>query len=47
MDQVIPGLWIGNLPSALDNEYLKANGIYSVLSAMRGRVTVDEVCPFE
>lgn len=42
MDEILPGLWIGNLSSALDTETLKHNGIFSVLSAMRGRVTVHE-----
>ncbi|KAJ2915505.1 hypothetical protein MD484_g4924, partial [Candolleomyces efflorescens] len=42
MNEVIPGLWIGDLPSALDTANLKANRIQSVLSAMRGLVTVHE-----
>ncbi|KAG6812879.1 hypothetical protein H0H92_015807 [Tricholoma furcatifolium] len=42
MDEVVPGLWIGDLPSALDVENLKENGIYSILSAMRGRLTIKE-----
>ncbi|KAJ3825203.1 hypothetical protein F5878DRAFT_707211 [Lentinula raphanica] len=42
MDEVIPGLWIGGLPSAMDTENLKANKIYSVLSAMRGKISVHE-----
>jgi dual specificity phosphatase 12 len=42
MDEVIPKLWIGNLPSALNVPVLKANGIYSILSAMRGRITINE-----
>lgn len=44
MDEVVPGLWIGDLPSALNVENLKAHGIYSILSAMRGRLTIKEVC---
>jgi len=43
MNEVIPGLWIGDLPSALNVEKLKANNIFSILSAMRGRITVNEV----
>jgi len=43
MDEVIPGLWIGDLPSALNVEKLKVNNIFSILSAMRGRITVNEV----
>ncbi|KAJ3862855.1 hypothetical protein EV359DRAFT_44275 [Lentinula novae-zelandiae] len=42
MDQVIPGLWIGGLPSAMDTENLKENKIYSVLSAMRGKISIHE-----
>ncbi|PPR00800.1 hypothetical protein CVT24_000732 [Panaeolus cyanescens] len=42
MDQVIPGLWIGDLPSALDAPSLRANGVYSILSAMRGKITINE-----
>ncbi|KAJ4490110.1 hypothetical protein J3R30DRAFT_3653549 [Lentinula aciculospora] len=42
MDQVIPGLWIGGLPSAMDTKNLKANKIYSVLSAMRGKISIHE-----
>ncbi|KAK7044814.1 hypothetical protein R3P38DRAFT_2881005 [Favolaschia claudopus] len=42
MDEIIPGLWVGDLPSAKDTETLKANNIFSILSAMRGRVTINE-----
>ncbi|GLB42290.1 putative dual specificity phosphatase, catalytic domain [Lyophyllum shimeji] len=42
MDEVVPGLWIGDLPSALDVENLRAHGIYSILSVMRGRLTIKE-----
>lgn len=44
MDEVTPGLWIGDLASALNVEELRVNGIYSILSAMRGRLTIQEVC---
>jgi dual specificity phosphatase 12 len=43
MDEIIPGLWIGDLESAKDVENLRAHGIFSILSAMRGRVTIHEV----
>lgn len=43
MDEIIPGLWIGNLASALNVEMLKVFRIFSILSAMRGRITVNEV----
>ncbi|KAJ7468029.1 hypothetical protein FB451DRAFT_1369092 [Mycena latifolia] len=42
MDEIIPGLWVGDLPSATDTATLKANKIFSILSAMRGRVTINE-----
>ncbi|KAH6906785.1 protein-tyrosine phosphatase-like protein [Coprinopsis sp. MPI-PUGE-AT-0042] len=42
MDEILPGLWLGSLASALDTETLKAHNIRSVLSAMRGRITVKE-----
>ncbi|KAH9478381.1 Dual specificity protein phosphatase MPK-4 [Psilocybe cubensis] len=42
MDEIIPGLWIGDLASALDVEELKSHSIFSILSAMRGRVTIHE-----
>ncbi|KII87806.1 hypothetical protein PLICRDRAFT_176572 [Plicaturopsis crispa FD-325 SS-3] len=42
MDEVVPGLWIGDLPSALNTEQLKAHNIHSILSAMRGRVSIHE-----
>lgn len=47
MDEIIPGLWIGDLPSALNVQNLKANNIYSILSAMRGRVRINEVLRIE
>ncbi|KAH9946860.1 hypothetical protein B0H21DRAFT_778859 [Amylocystis lapponica] len=40
MDQIIDNLWIGDLPSALNGEKLKEHNIGSVLSAMRGRVSI-------
>ena len=43
MDEVIPGLWVGDLPSAIDVESLRAHGIYSILTAMRGKVNIHEV----
>ncbi|KAJ7774470.1 hypothetical protein DFH07DRAFT_100311 [Mycena maculata] len=42
MDEIISGLWVGDLPSATDTTNLKANNIFSILSAMRGRVTINE-----
>jgi dual specificity phosphatase 12 len=43
MDEVMPGLWIGDLSSALDVEKLRAHKIFSILTAMRGKVTIHEV----
>lgn len=43
MDEVSPGLWIGDLASALDVEKLKTHRIFSILTAMRGRITINEV----
>lgn len=43
MDEVVPRLWIGDLPSALDVETLKAEKIFSVVTAMRGKVTIHAV----
>lgn len=42
MDEVLPSLWIGDLPSALDTDTLKEKNICSVVSAMRGRVTLHD-----
>lgn len=47
MNEVTPGLWIGDLPSALDVENLKTHKIFSILSAMRGRITINEVRLFQ
>ena len=46
MDEIIPGLWIGDLQSAKNMENLKAHGIFSILTAMRGRITIHEVLLF-
>ena len=43
MDEIIPGLWIGGLQSAQNTQLLKEQNIYSILSAMRGRITINEV----
>ncbi|KAH9886072.1 hypothetical protein C8Q73DRAFT_658881 [Cubamyces lactineus] len=42
MNEIVPNLWVGDLPSALDTEKLKAHNIRSVLTAMRGRVRISE-----
>ena len=45
MNEIVPNLWVGDLPSALKSENLRAHNIRSVLSAMRGRVSIHEVRP--
>ncbi|KAH7926164.1 hypothetical protein BV22DRAFT_1033180 [Leucogyrophana mollusca] len=40
MDEVVPGLWIGDLSSALNVEGLKEKKIFSIVTAMRGKVTI-------
>lgn len=35
MDQIIPGLWVGDADAACDSETLRANGIKYILSAVR------------
>ncbi|KIY48793.1 hypothetical protein FISHEDRAFT_65614 [Fistulina hepatica ATCC 64428] len=42
LDEIIPNLWVGNLPSAMDVDTLKQNHIYSVLTAMSGRIQINE-----
>ncbi len=44
MDEVIPGLWLGDLSAAVANDELEANNIKFILSAMRGRVKINPVC---
>lgn len=46
MDEIIPNLWVGDINSARDTDTLRQKGIYSVLSAMRGKVSVHEVFEF-
>jgi dual specificity phosphatase 12 len=43
LDQVLPGLWVGDLHSAKDADTLKANNIQSILTVMRGKFSVPEV----
>jgi dual specificity phosphatase 12 len=43
MDQVLPGLWIGDLHSARDYATLRANNIRSILTVMRGKFTIHDV----
>ena len=43
MDEVIPGLWIGDISAAKAQGALEQNNIKFVLSAMRGRVKVNPV----
>ncbi|KAF8328192.1 uncharacterized protein EI90DRAFT_3218374 [Cantharellus anzutake] len=41
MDEVVPGLWIGDLSAAVANDELEKNNIKFILSAMRGRVKLN------
>ncbi|KIJ09371.1 hypothetical protein PAXINDRAFT_102257 [Paxillus involutus ATCC 200175] len=41
MDEIVPNLWIGDLSSALDVKTLKAKNIFSVVTAMRGKITIN------
>ncbi len=43
LDQVLPGLWVGDLLSAKDADTLKANNIQSILTLMRGKFFIPEV----
>jgi dual specificity phosphatase 12 len=45
MDQVLPGLWIGDLHSAKDANTLIANNVQCILTVMRGRFSIPDVCP--
>jgi hypothetical protein len=45
MDQIVSGLWIGDLHSATDSNTLTANNIRSILTVMRGRFSIPEVRP--
>ncbi|KAL4079485.1 hypothetical protein J3A83DRAFT_4085933 [Scleroderma citrinum] len=47
MDEVVPRLWIGDLPSALDVQGLKAKKIFSVVTAMRGKVTINATFKYQ
>ena len=49
MDEIVPHLWIGDLPSALDVDTLKTKKIFSVVTAMRGKITIHAVrsLPFQ
>ncbi|THG95886.1 hypothetical protein EW026_g5841 [Hermanssonia centrifuga] len=42
MNEVIPNLWLGDLRTALKVDLLRSRNIHSVLSVMRGKVTVSE-----
>ncbi|KAI0322888.1 hypothetical protein OF83DRAFT_1091072 [Amylostereum chailletii] len=42
MNEILPGLWVGDMQSVKDVQTLQENNIHSVLSAMRGKVAVNE-----
>lgn len=43
MNEVIPGLWVGNMTAAVAQHLLEAHNIKFIISAMRGRVKVNPV----
>jgi hypothetical protein len=43
MDEVIPGLWIGDVAAAITPELLEEANIKFILSAMRGRIKINPV----
>lgn len=43
LDQVLPGLWVGDIQSAKDADVLRANNIQSILTVLRGTVSIPEV----
>lgn len=43
MNEVVNGLWLGDLPSAMYVAELKANKILTVLSVMRGHIAIHDV----
>lgn len=45
MNEIIPNLWLGDLHNATDANLLKSNNIHSILSVMRGKLSVAEVRP--
>ncbi|KZV59928.1 hypothetical protein PENSPDRAFT_659853 [Peniophora sp. CONT] len=42
MNEIVPGLWVGDLMSTKDLEALRDNNIHSILTAMRGRIAINE-----
>ncbi|THH32571.1 hypothetical protein EUX98_g1620 [Antrodiella citrinella] len=43
MNEIIPGLWLGNLGDAYNVTNLRAHGIHSIVSALPGKVHINEV----
>lgn len=44
MDMIMDNLWIGSLKAALDSEQLQRNSIKSILSVMRGKISIPKAC---
>ncbi|VDC07927.1 unnamed protein product [Peniophora sp. CBMAI 1063] len=42
MNEIVPGLWVGDLLSTKDLQALRDNNIHSILTAMRGRIAINE-----
>ena len=43
MNEILPGLWVGDLLSTKDLSLLREHNIHSILSAMRGKIAIHEV----
>lgn len=43
MNEVVPGLWVGDMSAALARDLLDQHGIKFIISAMRGRVKINPV----
>jgi dual specificity phosphatase 12 len=44
MNEIAPGLWLGDIVSAYNTAELKRLGVRSVITAMRGQITIHPVC---
>ena len=43
VDQIIPGLWLGNYKSALDKSFLKAKGISIIINCTPNKPFITEM----
>ena len=44
MDEIVAGLWLGDILAATNESLLREKDVHSVLSVMRGKVDVPRVC---